>query len=146
MKRDVKVQWFYPHPPEVIWECLTNQELLNKWTFIKDFKPVVGHEFEAHAKPRKSQGFDGIMYHKVLEVIPLKKLSYTFRGGPQKGVITLDTIVTWTLTPKNGGTELKVEQSGFEGTKNYFTSFIMELGWKKILSKKITKALQTLDA
>lgn len=27
MKHDVKLKWFYPYPPEMIWECLTNPEI-----------------------------------------------------------------------------------------------------------------------
>lgn len=141
MQRDIKIKWFYPYPPETIWEHLTNPELLQQWTSIKEFEPIVGFEFEQHERPKPSRNWNGIMYHKIIEIIPLKRLSYTFQGGPKKGIITLDTIVTWILEPKENGTELRLEHTGFKGTKNYITSFIMELGWKNHIAKKFKKTL-----
>jgi uncharacterized protein YndB with AHSA1/START domain len=142
MERDIKMHWFYPYPVETIWECLTNPEILKQWSPMKDFRPEVGFECETHQPPRRSQNWDGIMYLKVLEITPEKRLSYSFKGGPEPGTISLDTVVTWILIPKDGGTELHLEHTGFSGSKNYFTSFIMQLGWKKIVGNKLTKVIQ----
>lgn len=141
MQRDIRLTWFYNYPPETIWNFLSKPELLRLWTKVNDFRPETGFEFFQQEKPNPSKGWDGMMYHKVLEVIPFKKLSYTFQGGPEKCSISLDTVVTWTLIPKNGGTELQLEHTGFEGAKNYFTSYILELGWKNNVAKKFKKAL-----
>jgi uncharacterized protein YndB with AHSA1/START domain len=142
MKRTIKLKWHFPHPPETVWEYLTNPDLLSQWTKIKDFKSVVGFEFTQQERPQPKRGWDGMMYHRILEVIPNEKLSYTFQAGPEKGVITLDTIVTWRLKPDDNGTTLELEHSGFEGLKNYMTSFIMELGWKNHIIKKLKSALK----
>lgn len=143
MKRSINLKWQFPnHSSETIWEYLTNPSLLSQWTKIKEFEPIVGFEFNQQQPPQPKLGWDGMMYHKVIEVIPKEKLSYTFQGGPGKGVITLDTIVTWRLKPHGNGTTLELEHSGFEGLKNYLTSFIMELGWKNHIIKKLKKALQ----
>lgn len=142
MKRGIRLKWFYPYPPEMIWECLTNPEILTKWSPMKDFKPEIGFECQTQQKPRPAQNWDGIMYHKILEIEPLKRLSYSFKGGPKPGVTTLDTVVTWILEPKDGGTELRLEHTGFTGPKNMLTSFIMEMGWKKIVNKSLKKAFQ----
>src|SRR5690606_31574267 len=93
-------------------------------------------------KPMPRMNWDGKMYFEVLKVVPLQQLSYSFQGGPREGVITLDTVVTWTLTPKDGGTELRLEHTGFRGARNYFTSFIMEMGWKKGIAKRFSNLLQ----
>ena len=143
MKRDIKLQWFYPYPIETIWECLTEPEILKQWSPMKDFKPEIGFECQTIQPPRRAQNWDGIMYLKILEIVPQQRLSYSFKGGPSPGVVTLDTIVTWILIPKDGGTELQLEHTGFTGAKNFFTSFIMEMGWKKIVNKKLTKVIQT---
>lgn len=142
MKRKIHLKWNLPHPPETVWEYLTNTDLLSQWTKIKDFKPVVGYEFTQQERAQPKRGWDGMMYHKVLEVIPGKKLSYTLQGGPEKGVITLDTVVTWQLKPHSDGTTLELIHTGFEGIKNYMTSFIMELGWRNHVIKKLKKALK----
>ncbi len=143
MKRDIKLKWFYHYPPEKIWECLTNPEILRQWSPMKDFKPEIGFECQSQQPPRPSQNWDGIMYHKILEIVPFERLSYSFQGGPSPGIVTLDTVVTRILVPKDGGTELQLEHTGFSGPKNMLTSFIMEFGWKKIVGKKFTKIITT---
>jgi uncharacterized protein YndB with AHSA1/START domain len=144
MKKDIKLSWFYPYPPETIWECLTDPEILKQWSPMKDFKPEIGFESQTQQAPRKSLDWDGITYYKVLEIEPLKRLSYSFKGGPKPGVINLDTVVTWILVPKNGGTELQLEQTGFSGARNMVSAFIMEFGWKKIVGKKLKTAMQAI--
>lgn len=145
MQRDIKINWFYPYPPATIWECLTEPEILKQWSLgADDFKAEVGFKWMQAQKPRPRMNWDGKMYFEVLEVVALKKLSYSFKGGPREGVFNLDTIVTWTLVPKGNGTELRLEHTGFRGLQSYFTSFVMELGWKNHMTKKLIKALQLL--
>ena len=131
MQRDIHHTWFFPQPPEVIWDYLTKSELITQWLMENDFQPVVGHQFQFRTKPRIKLGFDGKVYCKVLEIIPLKRLSYSWKGGVEDKT-TLDSIVTWTLTPKNNGTELSLAHTGFRGIKNYLAYFIMNKGWAKI--------------
>lgn len=143
MERDIRLTWFYNYPPATVWALLTDPALLRRWMNVNDFKAEPGFEFSQQEKPNASKGWDGIIYHKVLEVTPQKKLSYTFRGGPEKSCATLDTIVSWYIVPKNGGTELKLEHTGFKGARNYFTSYILEMGWKNNVAKKFRNALAT---
>lgn len=143
MKRDIKLHWFYPHPVEVIWECLTNPELLKQWSLSSgDFKAEPGFKWMETQSPRPKMNWDGKMYFEVLEVVPLQKLSYSFKGGPRPGELSLDSIVTWTLHPKDGGTELHLVHSGFQGARGMLTSFIMEIGWKKKVARKFQKTLE----
>jgi uncharacterized protein YndB with AHSA1/START domain len=142
MKRDIHLKWFFPHPIKVVWECLTNAGELNKWFMKSDFKPIVGHHFQFRDKPRPGFGWDGIVYCEVLEVIPGKKLSYSWKGGPKPGEINLDTVVTWTLEVKDGGTELTLAHTGYNGFKNYISSLIMDKGWDKNVNKKFRKILE----
>ena len=142
MKRDIKLKWFYPHPVETIWECLTNPEILKQWNLASSgFRAEVGFKWMEVTKPRPKMDWDGKMYFEVLEVVPLQKLSYSFKGGPSEGVYNLDTVVNWILVPKDGGTELHLEQIGFKGMKNYISSFIMEMGWKNKVAKRFQQAL-----
>jgi uncharacterized protein YndB with AHSA1/START domain len=144
MKRNISLQWEVLYSPEKVWEVLTNFELVKKWIpKISDFKAIEGFEYEQHQKARGD--WDGIIYHKVLKIVPSKTLSYTFQSGPQKGIITMNTIVTFNLTPIENGTLVKLEHSGFEGLKNCFTSFILELGWKNQISKRINEILAEAD-
>lgn len=142
MQRDIRIKWFFPHPVEEVWECLTNPELVNTWLMKNDFKPVVGHHFQFHARPLPKMGWDGIVYCEVLELKPNERLVYSWKGGPRPGVITLDTLLTWTLTPVQGGTEMILEHTGFKGMKNILSSIFMERGWKKGITRRFEKVLK----
>jgi len=143
MKRDLRIKWFFPYPPEEVWECLTNPELVNTWLMKNDFKPVVGHQFQFHSKPIPKMGWDGIVYCEVLEILPQQKLVYSWKGGPRPGVIGLDTLLTWTLTPVKNGTEMVLEHTGFSGMKNIIASIFMENGWKKGVAKRFEQLLSS---
>ena len=85
--------------------------------------PVVGHRFQFRATP--VPGWNGIIDSEVLAVEPNSRLSY---GWASMG---LETVVTWTLTPTEGGTLLRMEQSGFpsEEGANYKGA---KYGWNKL--------------
>ncbi|PPL02323.1 SRPBCC family protein [Parapedobacter indicus] len=142
MQRDIHHQFSFGQPPEVVWEYLTDSELLAQWLMPNDFKPVVGHRFQFGTKPKLKLGFDGRIYCEVLEVIPCEKLVYSWKGGLSKENPSLDSIVVWTLIPTVGGTVLKLEHKGFKGLRNYLPYIIMERGWAKI-GKRLYKQLIT---
>jgi uncharacterized protein YndB with AHSA1/START domain len=137
MTKTIKHQFFFAHPKETVWEYLTKADLLEQWLMKNDFQPIVGHEFQFRTNPIPSLDFDGICYCKVLEIIPFKKLSYSWRGGPRKGEVTLDTVVVWKLVPSDKGTELFLEHSGFgkEENLNFYSG--MTDGWAKNVQKII---------
>lgn len=132
MRKEIRHQFTFPQPPEAVWEYLTNSELLAQWLMPNDFKPTVGHRFQFGAEPKLKFGFDGRIYCEVLEIVPYKKLVYSWKGGLSKQRPSLDSIVTWILTPTDGGTILILEHKGFKAIENYLAYFIMNKGWKKI--------------
>ena len=86
-----------------------------------DFKSVVGYDFKFTTRALPNFNFDGVVYCKVLEVTPFKKLVYSWKGGPGNNKITLDSIVEWTLHEKDNGTELELNHTGFsEADTNMF--------------------------
>ena len=135
MAKTIRQQYFFPHPPEIVWEYLTNAELLALWLMRNDFQPIEGHDFQFRTNPIPSLNFDGICYCRVLEIVPFKKLSYSWKGGPGDGRINLDTMVVWKLEPKDKGTELFLEHSGFSEIENLAIYNGMTDGWLKNLQK-----------
>ncbi len=135
MAKSINHQFFFPHPPEAVWEYLTNSELMELWLMKNDFQPVVGHDFAFRTKPIPSLNFDGVFYCKVLEIVPFKKLSYSWKGGPGDGKIALDSLVVWQLLPKDKGTELFLEHSGFSEIENFDLYNAMNEGWRQNLHK-----------
>jgi uncharacterized protein YndB with AHSA1/START domain len=74
-----------------------------------DFEPVVGHRFQFRTDPTSNWNY--VIDCKVLVVDPPLRLSYIWSpsalesDGPQM-------VVHLTLTPVDGGTHLRMEQSG----------------------------------
>lgn len=129
---EIRHQFTFPQPPEMVWEYLTDSELLAGWLMPNDFKPIVGHKFQFGTKPKLKLGFDGRIYCEVLEVVPYKKLVYSWKGGLSKENPSLDSVVIWLLAPANDGTMLTLQHKGFKGIKNYLAYLIMNKGWVKI--------------
>ena len=144
MTKTIKHQFFFPHPPQTIWDYLTNSELLELWLMKNNFQPILGFDFQFRINPIPSLDFDGIVYCKVLEIIPFRTLSYSWTGGTGNGKITLDTVVVWRLEPTEKGTELFLEHSGFGKLENVNFFAGMNDGWIKQV-QKITDHLNALQ-
>jgi len=135
MAQVIKHQYFFSHPVEMVWEYLTNAELMAQWLMRNDFQPVVGHDFQFRTGPIASLDFDGIFYCKVLLIDPHKKLSYSWNCGPGNGKITLESVVTWNLQAKHNGTEVFLDHRGFEKAENLdFYNGLMH-GWLEKFTK-----------
>lgn len=122
--RSVVIEKELPHPPEKIWRALTEGPLIKEWLMENDFQPVVGHAFTLRMKPMP--GWNGIIECQVLAMEPCKTLSYSW------GTLGLGTVVTFTLTPTDTGTHLRVEQSGFgpDREANYKGA---QYGWQNFI-------------
>jgi uncharacterized protein YndB with AHSA1/START domain len=129
MAASIKHQLFFPHPPRAVWEYLTNSDLMELWLMKNDFKPIVGHEFQFRTNPHPDVNFGGIFYCKVLEIVPLEKLSYSWSCGPGDGSITIDSVVNWQLQPKDNGTLLLLDHNDFSVMENLALFNSMIDGW-----------------
>jgi uncharacterized protein YndB with AHSA1/START domain len=119
-----------PHAPDKVWRALTVPELLSEWLL-----PVVGFELgpgkaftlRAPEKP----GWDGTVHCQLLEIEPLRKLTYTWVVGD-----FIDTVVTFTLTPTAEGTHMLLVQSGFRpDQKQNFGG--ARYGWRLMAGKLV---------
>jgi uncharacterized protein YndB with AHSA1/START domain len=99
--RSVVVERDIAFPAEKIWRALTQPHLIEEWLMKSDFKPTAGHAF------RFTADWGGVDC-KVQAVEPNKTLSYTWAA------FGLESVVTWTLTPTDTGTRLRMEQAGFK--------------------------------
>jgi uncharacterized protein YndB with AHSA1/START domain len=136
--KSICVDYELAQPPSRVWRALTEPDLLARWLMANDIRPVVGHRFTFQAPPMP--GWDGIVRCEVLEVVPEKRLRYSWQGGAPESV--LDSTVTWTLaeTP-SGGTRLSLEHAGFL-PRNAFAYEAMGKGWRGKLAERVAKVLE----
>jgi uncharacterized protein YndB with AHSA1/START domain len=122
--QSVVVEREMPYPPEKIWRALTQGALIKEWLMENDFEPEVGHRFRFTTMPRNN--WNGVIESQVLVVEPHKTLAYTW------GALGLDSVVTFTLTPTDAGTHLRMEQTGFRQDQelNYKGA---KYGWQKFI-------------
>jgi uncharacterized protein YndB with AHSA1/START domain len=132
MKKDILQTWFFQQPPSEVWEYLTKPELIEQWLTKNDFKPVVGHKFQFISSSKDGSNKPNNAYCQVLEIIPPKLLSYSWRKGINEKEFTVDSVVTWTLSDKNGGTELQLQHNGFTLLED---STAHSNGWNFCLNK-----------
>jgi uncharacterized protein YndB with AHSA1/START domain len=130
--RSLIVEREMPHAPEKIWRALTQGPLIADWLMSNDFQPVVGHRFNFRAAPMPN--WNGVTDCEVLVVEPQQRLSYSWSASGDEAENGVKTIVTFTLTPVNGGTFLRMEQSGFgqHEEANYRGA---QYGWQKFIGQ-----------
>jgi uncharacterized protein YndB with AHSA1/START domain len=115
------------HPPEKVWRALTQPHLLCEWLMPSDFEAKVGAQFTMQAEWGKVTG-------TVLVVDPERRLSYAWNGPG------LTSEVTWTLTPRGGGTLLRLDHVKIPSeSKHAFHG--ARKGWPRLLD-----ALETVLA
>ena len=122
--RSVVIERKLSHPPAKVWRALTQGVLIEEWLLKNDFQAVVGHRFNFRSEPHPP--WDGIIACEVLTVEPHQRLVYSW------GSMGLESIVTWTLTPVEGGVLLRMEQSGFKPDQEQSYRGAM-YGWKHFM-------------
>jgi len=124
--KSVVMERVFPHAPEKVWRALTESPLIAQWLMKNDFEPVVGRKFQLRSEPVPN--WDGVIDCEVKVVEPMKQISYNW------GTMGMGTFVEWTLTPADGGTHVRMEQSGFreDQPQNYKGA---QYGWQKFLGR-----------
>jgi uncharacterized protein YndB with AHSA1/START domain len=126
--RSVVIERDIAHPPEKLWRALTQPHLIEEWLMKNDFRPEVGHAFKLRGE------WGGVLDCEVLEVETNRTLAYTWNFKHEDPAYDLESVVTFTLTPSQAGTHLRVEQAGFRPTqKQAFGG--AHAGWKQFLDK-----------
>ena len=125
----------YDTSPAQIWKAITDRNEMEKWYFkLAEFKPEMGFEFQFLEGPPDKKY---LHICKVTEVIPEKKLCYSWRfeGFPGNSELTFE------LFPEGDKTKLKLTHAGLEtfgesNDPNLAVSSFRE-GWNHLLEKSL---------
>ena len=134
----VVVERTFDAPVARVWDALTDVEQMRQWFFdLKEFKSEPGFEFGFVVK------HEGMTYDhrcKVTELIPQKKIAYTWRYEGHEG----DSLVTIQLFPEDNKTRLKLTHEGLE-TFPRLPSFArenFEKGWTEIIGSELKRFVE----
>jgi uncharacterized protein YndB with AHSA1/START domain len=134
----VVIERTFNAPVARVWKALTDVEQMRAWYFeLKDFRPEVGFEFEFVVE------HEGMTYHhlcKITEVIPQKKIAYTWRYKGHPG----DSLVTFELAAVGDETRLKLTHEGLETFPKTaaFARKNFEAGWTAIIGSELKQFLE----
>jgi len=134
----VVIERTFNAPVERVWKALTDVEQMRQWYFdLKEFKPEVGFEFQFVVE------HEGTTYDhrcKVTEVIPRKKLAYTWRYIGHEG----DSLVTFELSADGDKTRLKLTHQGLETFPKTpaYARENFEKGWTEIIGSELKQFVE----
>jgi uncharacterized protein YndB with AHSA1/START domain len=134
----VVIERTFNAPIAQVWKALTDVEDMRRWYFdLKEFRAEVGFEFEFTVE------HEGNTYHhlcRVTEVVPQKKLAYTWRYKDAPG----NSLVTFELSPDGNKTLLKLTHTGidtFPKTPAYARKNF-EAGWTAIIGTELKQFVE----
>jgi uncharacterized protein YndB with AHSA1/START domain len=134
--KQIVVDEVLPHAPDLVWKSLTTPELMGRWLMKPDgFEPREGNRFTYQTTPEGA--WDGTIHCRVLEATPNERLSYAWTGGHETNQgygSRLDTVVTFTLSPVEGGTRLRLVHAGFK-PENDHAYEKMSGGWPTVVKR-----------
>jgi len=132
----------YNAPIAKVWKAISDNAEMKKWYFdIADFKPEVGFEFEFSGQDK--EGKEKRHLCKVMEVVPGKKLTYSWRYDGFEG----NSFVTFELSAEGETTKLKLTHAGLEtfpvvaGTP--FAKENFAAGWTYITGTSLKQFVET---
>lgn len=129
-------------PVEQVWKAITDKEQMKQWYFdINAFKPEVGFEFNFIGQDECVQYMH---LCRITEVVPLKKLSYTWHYKGYEGSST----VTFELFQEGNTTRLKLTHEGLEtfpANNSSFTKESFASGWTAIIGTSLSIFLKKLS-
>ncbi|MEM7086733.1 MAG: SRPBCC domain-containing protein [Bacteroidota bacterium] len=124
-------------PIALVWRAITENEMLKKWYFdISNFKPEVGCKFQFEGGEKNKRY---VHLCEVLEVIPNKKLKYSWKYEGYTGL----SFVTFQLSTVGEKTKVTLIHEGLETfTEPDFARGNFEGGWKYLIQESLKEYLE----
>lgn len=124
-------------PLELVWRAISEKELMKKWYFdISDFKAEVGCKFEFEGGEEDKRY---LHLCEVLEVIPNKKLKYSWKYDGYPGI----SFVTFELSSVGEKTKVILIHEGIETFTNPdFRKDNFSGGWNYLIHTSLREFLE----
>lgn len=123
---------------ERVWKAITDKDQMKKWYFdLEAFRPEVGFEFSFRGQGHKGEQY--LHLCKVTEVVPMRKLTYSWRYEGHEG----NSFVTFELFPEGNGTRLVLNHEGLD-TFPVHPDFARESflqGWTELITVSLDNYL-----
>lgn len=133
------VEKTYAASVDRVWSAITNKDEMKKWYFdLNEFKPEVGFEFQFYGVGHEGEKY--LHFCKVTEVIPKKKLTYTWEYDNFEG----ESSVSFELFAEGDKTKLKLTHRGlgsFPKNKKDFARESFSGGWNELINVSLEKYL-----
>ena len=134
MESPFVIEKIFNAPRKKVWRAITNKDDMKKWYFeLPEFKPEVGFEFEFLGG--KEEGIQYLHRCKITELVPEKKLTYSWRYEGYEGM----SFVTFELFDEGSNkTKLKLTHAGLETFPKSNADFDRKnfvAGWTEIVDK-----------
>ncbi|MEO6406814.1 MAG: SRPBCC domain-containing protein [Ferruginibacter sp.] len=129
---------------EKVWNAITSKQEMKDWYFdLSEFEAEPGFEFQFHGQGKEGESF--LHLCKIIEVMPLQKLSYSWRYDGFPG----NSIVNFELFPEGEKTRLRLTHEGLETfpSNPAFAKEDFVEGWTHIIGTALPAYLEkiTLD-
>jgi len=134
----IVIERTFDAPVTRVWKALTDVDQMRQWYFdLKEFKPEVGFEF-GFVVEHKGNTYDHRC--RITEVIPQKKIAYTWRYEGHEG----QSLVTFELFPESEKTRLKLTHEGLETFPKTaaFARENFEKGWTESIGSELKKFVE----
>ena len=137
----VIIEQSFDAPSDKVWKALTDNSQMKEWYFnIDSFRPEVGFKFHFTAGDDKKKY---LHLCEITEVIPGKKISYTWRYDDFEG----NSLLSFELFDEGNHTRLKLTHSGLETFPNLpdFSPESFRKGWDYIIGISLKEFLEKND-
>jgi uncharacterized protein YndB with AHSA1/START domain len=104
MNTQIRFDLELPQTSAQVWAALTDPASLRDWLMPNDFAPSLGYRFRFWPDGGRS------IECRVTELVPNLLLAYWWDDGESDQ----PSLVTWRLTPTDGGTRLTMEHTHFD--------------------------------
>jgi uncharacterized protein YndB with AHSA1/START domain len=126
-------------PIEKVWKAITDKHQMKEWYFdIAAFRPELGFEFQFEAS---NEGKTFLHLCKITDVIPGKKLAYTWRYEGYPG----NSLVCFELFQEGHKTRLRLTHTGLETFPTDNPDFAKENfvgGWTQLIGTSLSQYME----